>query len=382
MDIIIVTEYFPISDKVEISGGVETRAFEVAKYLAKDHHVTILTSRPHGSPMESAFCGFKVIRCGKEIDYANKGSFTDRLSFIYEAIRVGKSLKPDLVDGYNFTTYYPAYAIAKFHKVPAIATYHDVWLGEWIKNTGLFTGIVGEFVERFLLGGHGKRFARFITNSAYTKGKLVKVGVPASKVFPVYSGLDLDHFKKVRAAKNKDPTVIAIGRLVSYKKMDDLIRAIAHVSSEIPKIKCIILGCGPEEANLKKLIEELGMEDHVQMITEIIKREETVKLLKSSQVFCLPSVVEGMGLVTIEAIAAGIPYVNSAIPPTVEITRGGKGGLLYEPGNWRELAEKIVILLNDKKLYARCVGEHNALLGDFSLDAMCKGIERAYTGVV
>ncbi|MEK6960917.1 MAG: glycosyltransferase family 4 protein [Nanoarchaeota archaeon] len=382
MDIVIVTEYFPVSDKVEITGGIETRAFEVAKYLTDDHQVTILTSRPHGSPRESTFCGFKVIRCGKELAYANKGSFVDRLSFITDAIKVGKSLKPDLVDGYNFTTYYPAYCIAKFHKVPAIATYHDVWLGEWIKNTGLFTGVIGEVVERFLLSGHGKRFARFITNSAYTKGKLVKVGVPASKVFPVYSGLDLVHFKKVKAAKEKDPTVIAIGRLVPYKRMDDLIRAIAHVASEIPKVKCVILGCGPEETRLKNLIEELGMEDHVQMITEVVKREETIKLLKSSHVFCLPSIVEGMGLVTIEAIAAGIPYVNSAIPPTVEITKGGKGGLLYEPGNWRELAEKIVILLTDKKIYAKCVGEHDSLIGRFSLDSMCKGIEQVYTGVV
>ena len=89
-----------------------------------------------------------------------------------------------------------------------------------------------------------------------------------------------------------------------------------------------------------------------------------------------------MGLVTSEALAAGLPYVNSAIPPTVEITKGGKGGLLYAPGNWRELAEKLVVLLSDKKVYQRCLDEQSSLLKDFSLDAMCSKIEKVYDAVI
>lgn len=378
MNILIITEYFPVSDKVEISGGVETRAFEVAKGLSKDHQVTILTCRPKGAPTESEFGGFRVLRAGPELQYANKGSFKERVAFIKDAIKIGRSLKPDLVDGYNFTTYYPAYAIAKYHKVPSIATYHDVWIGEWIKNTGFATGIVGEVVERFLLGGKGKRFSKFITNSAFTKGKLMRRKIPASKIIPIFSALDLDHFNRIKVPKSKDPTIVAIGRLVDYKRMDDLIRAIAHVSAEIPKVQCKILGCGPEEPKLRKLIEELGMDGHVQIISEILKRDETIKLLKSSHVFCLPSVVEGMGLVTIEGIAAGLPYVNSAIPPTIEITQGGKGGLLYEPGNWRELAEKLIILLTDKKEYQRCIDQQAELLGGFTIKVMVDKIEQVY----
>lgn len=382
MNIVIVTEYFPVSDKVEITGGVETRAYEVARYLAKMHSVTILTCRPHGSSRESLFAGFRVIRCGKELAYANAGSFADRFSFVRDAIAVGKTLKPDLVDGYNFTTYYPAYRIAKYHNVPAIATYHDVWLGEWIKNVGFGSGVVGELVERFLLSERGKRFARFITNSEYTKGKLIAAGVPAHKIRPVYSGLDLNQFKRVQASKAKHPTVVAVGRLVDYKRMDDLVRAIAHVAVDIQDIECKILGVGPQEESLRRLVKELNVEDHVHLIAEVVKREETIKLLKSSHVFCLPSLVEGMGLVTIEAIAAGIPFVNSAIPATVEITKGGKGGLLYEPGNWRELAEKLVILLTNKIEYVRCVQEHEDILKEFSLDVMCKKIEQVYMSVV
>lgn len=382
MRILLVTEYFPLSDKVEITGGVETRAFEVAKHLAKIHEVIILTSRPHGSSRESEFEGFKVIRCGKELKYANAGSFKDRLSFVLDAISVGKSLKPDVVDGYNFTTYYPAYRIASFHGVPAIATYHDVWLGEWVKNVGFSSGWIGEVVERFLLQGRGKRFSRFITNSQYTKAKLMKVGVPPHKIIPVYSGLDLDHFKKVLVPKEKHLTVVGIGRLVDYKRFDDLIRAISHVAVEIPDVQCKILGVGPKEADLKKLVEELDMEDHVHLINKVVKREETIKLLKSGHVFCLPSMVEGMGLVTIEALAAGVPFVNSAIPATMEITHGGKGGLVYEPGNWRELADNLILLLKEKDEYQRCLKEHEELLKEFSLNVMCDRIEAVYMSVV
>jgi glycosyltransferase involved in cell wall biosynthesis len=56
-------------------------------------------------------------------------------------------------------------------------------------------------------------------------------------------------------------------------------------------------------------------------------------------------------------MAAGVPYVNSDIPPTREITDGGKGGILYKPKNERQLAEEIVKLLKNEKLYKSKVKE-------------------------
>lgn len=72
-----------------------------------------------------------------------------------------------------------------------------------------------------------------------------------------------------------------------------------------------------------------------------------------SWVFCLASTVEGFGLVTVEALAVGTPFVNSNIAVTNEITEGGKGGLLFELNNSGDLAKKLVKLIKDRRLYEK-----------------------------
>ncbi len=66
MRIAIVTEFFPKSEKVEIRGGAEARAFHVAKHLAKKHEVTVITSRERGASRRSKFLNIEAIRVGKE----------------------------------------------------------------------------------------------------------------------------------------------------------------------------------------------------------------------------------------------------------------------------------------------------------------------------
>lgn len=72
-----------------------------------------------------------------------------------------------------------------------------------------------------------------------------------------------------------------------------------------------------------------------------------IKILKKSHVFALPSITEGFGMVIIEAIACGLPYVASDIPPLREVTNGGIGGLLCKPKNYKDLAVNIKTLLTE-----------------------------------
>ena len=173
MKILIVSEFFPLSIKAEISGGVETRAYYVAKLLSKKHKITILTSQIKGSKKKERFDGFDVIRCGNIRQYSQKDAFLDRLSFMIYAYKIGKKLDFDIVDGYNFISYAPAYLIAKYKNKPSIATYHDVWINQWVKNIGI-TGLIMEILERYVLS---RKWTRFITNSNFTKNNLIKVGI-------------------------------------------------------------------------------------------------------------------------------------------------------------------------------------------------------------
>ena len=140
--------------------------------------------------------------------------------------------------------------------------------------------------------------------------------------------------------------------MVSYKRIDDLIRAVKILKLDFPNVKLKIIGIGPQEEYLKKLSKNLGIEDDINFVGKISNASDLIKVLKSSHVFALPSIAEGFGIVIIEAVAAGIPYVASDIPPIREVTNGGIGGLLCEPKNYNDLALKIKTLFNVTRILA------------------------------
>lgn len=83
---------------------------------------------------------------------------------------------------------------------------------------------------------------------------------------------------------------------------------------------------------------------------KINETSEIIKILKQSHVFVLPSIAEGFGIVVLEAIAAGLPYVATDIPPIREVTKDGIGGLLFKPDDIYDLALKIRLILTDEAL--------------------------------
>ncbi len=382
MKLLLISEYFPESEHCEIKGGVETRAFAIAKELAKKHEVTVLCSREKNQPKEQRFANMRIMRCGPERSYTQIGDIPKRLRFIFAAYQEGCKLDADLVDGYNYITYIPAMWIGKKKNIPAIATYHDVWVGEWVKHIGLIGGILGEILERYILRGKGKHWTQFITNSEVTRQELITYGIPKEKTTAVYSGVYVDRYQKLKAKPYAKSTVIYVGRLVPYKRINDLIQAISIVKKQIPNIQCKIIGTGPEKENLAKLIKEEDLKEQVELVGFVEKHEDVMKGIKSSQVFCLPSAVEGLGLVTIEAMACGTPYVNSDIPPTRECTENGKGGILYELGNIKQLAKGIVSLMKNKELHAQKSEEARILAKKYDWPLLAKRVEEVYRSVI
>lgn len=299
--------------------------------------------------------------------------------FIKEAIRKGIKLKIDLVDGYNWISYLAAFKIAQVLKIPSVATYHDVWIGNWIKNIGFISGLAGEIMERYILS---KNWSKFIATSWMTQKKLIKNKIPRDKIEVLYNGVEINIYKKLFVEKYPEPTICYIGRLVKYKRVDDLIKSINILKDKVPQIKCKIIGIGPEESNLKKLAIDLKIQDKIAFLGFIPEHERVINILKKSHILCLPSLVEGFGIVTIEALAAGVPYVNSDISVTREITQGGKGGLLFEQTNYKDLAKKVIQLLSDDGLYQEKKRESEFLVERYSWINIVSKLESIYSLLV
>lgn len=373
MKIGIITEYFPKSDVLDIKGGAEACAFNEAKYLVNRHDVTAITSYEAGAKKNDNITGINVIRCGKERKYVQSGSLFSRLNFMIDAYKIGKNENFDILVGYNFITYPIAWKIAGKLKKPCVLRYHDMWIGEWIKNFGI-SGIFGELMERYILS---LDLDMILSVSEYTKNKLKRYFDP-EKIIVIPNIVDVP---QVEAQKFQKPTICCVSRLVEYKRVDDLLHAVKIIKKDIPDIQCKIVGTGPNEFYLKKLVKDLEISENVDFCGFIEDHDDVLKAVKASHVFCLPSLVEGFGIVIVEAMASGVPFVASNIPPLVEAS-GGKGGLFFKPKNYKEMADKIKSILNNKELQKNLGKEGIVKSKEYKGEKIAKKIESIYEKLI
>lgn len=349
MKILIVSEFFPRDEDLKFSGGVESTAYFVSKYLAENNEIHIVTTRLPGTYENEVIDKINIHRVGPTKNYragANLSEIFSLIKFVKSSVQIGLELKPDIVEGTNFITHFIAKRIASKNRVPLVFWYPDVFIGRWIKTSGLASGLIGEIVERINLLSSPDRF---IAISRSTKKKLVKNNIPDDKIEVIGCGVDPKEFN-FKQLKFEKPTIICISRLVAYKKIDNLVWAFAAVRKKIPNLKLIIVGSGPQESSLKKIAQMIKVDKNISHFKNL-SRAELIKKLKSSHILCLPSEVEGFGICVIEAAAAQVPYVVSDIDVLKEVSKNGKGGLFFKTGSIKDLSKKIEDLLLDKNLY-------------------------------
>lgn len=183
--------------------------------------------------------------------------------------------------------------------------------------------------------------------SANMRQALVKAGCPAEKIEIVHLGVDLQdyHFKARKLFPQESLKLLGVGRLVEKKGFDDAIRAIAIAVKEI-KCELRIIGEGEEEAKLRKLAKELGVEKQVhflggQPVQYVIEEMSVCHLFIAPSKTGSDGDMEGTPTVLMEAQACGIPVISTfhaGIPETVE---NNITGILVEEGNTGALAEAI-----------------------------------------
>jgi len=163
----------------------------------------------------------------------------------------------------------------------------------------------------------------------------------------IYNGVDTKLFKPLKTRKEKKIVFLYVGALLRKKGIYTLIDAIKSLDQD--KFKLLIAGSGPEESKIKNLI-------ITNKITNIkflgtIAHNMLPKIYNSSDIVVIPSEYpEAFGIVAAEAMACGKPIIASNIGGLGEIVRESKSGLLFYPGNKKELIEKMLSLSFDRKV--------------------------------
>jgi len=126
---------------------------------------------------------------------------------------------------------------------------------------------------------------------------------------------------------------------------------------------------------LENLVFEKKLIGNVEFCGKISKNEDLIATLKQSHVFVLGSTVEGFGMVIIEAMASGIPFIAADIPAIREITDGGSGGFLVTPCSPPEIAEDIKKLISYPELYAEKQEEGVRLVKRYDWANICRTLD-------
>jgi len=175
--------------------------------------------------------------------------------------------------------------------------------------------------------------------------------IPPDRLTTIPNGVDLDHFRPVRRDRNVAPPVIGCtARLHAKSDHATLLRAFARVSVRWPEARLLLLGRGPEEPRLRALAAALGISARVRFEGE---QPDVAPYLSQMDVYVQPSVAEGMPNSVLEAMAAGLPVVATAVGGTPEVVLDGQTGLLVAPGDPSALADALLSLLADRRLAER-----------------------------
>jgi len=204
-------------------------------------------------------------------------------------------------------------------------------------------------------------------------------GCRPDKLRLVPNGIDIDRYRKPSSNGFHGPRPIigTVLRLEAVKGPDSFVEMAGRVAAEMPEARFVVVGDGNMRPDLERLGASLGLGDRLQLLGE---RDDVAEILPTFSVFLLPSLIEGMSMALLEAMAAARPIVATSVGGNLDLIRDGETGLLVAPGRPDEMAAAVLRLLKDPGWAKRLGGAAQTLvMNHYSADAMVQRIERIYS---
>jgi len=220
------------------------------------------------------------------------------------------------------------FVISKHNDEPFAPILKNRFLGSWVSQRAKKVICISEAVKIYM-GEH--------------------LQIAQNKMQVIYYAVDLKKFENALPAsdiKFQESYVIGtVARFMPQKSLHTLLEAFASLIKKGFNSQLVMVGLGPLEQELKSLATKLGIFSYILWTG---KRSDIPSVMKSLDVFVLPSIYEGFGLVLLEAMAAGTPIIASKVSAIPEVLDHGKCGLLFKVQDVQDL-ERCLIQMSDKK---------------------------------
>jgi glycosyltransferase involved in cell wall biosynthesis len=327
-----------------VIGGVQKRIWEVATRLSKRGHDVTIFGMKHwdgSSVLEKDGVRMWGVCTPRPLFANGRRSIREAVSFAAHLFPPLMKEKYDVIDAANFP-FFPCFTSA-FHQIARgsrlVITWHEVWDDYWSEYLGK-KGLFGKAVERLT----ARLPQTAIAVSPRTRDALERIGRKRAEVVP--SGVDTRAITALTPASTRID-IIFVGRMTREKNVALLVEAMRAAKDRGRNLTCLLVGDGPEKAQVQTMIGEMDLQDQATVTSDIDSDSQVLSLMKSSRVLALPSVREGLGLVVIEANACGIPVVVANHPNSAatDLVVEGYNGVICRLSA-ADLADKMLAVID------------------------------------
>lgn len=364
-------------------GGAERWCRAVAERLSQRHEVTYLTRRQWGE--EGPGTPFETIAVspGGEL-YVRSGRRR-----IWPPLRFGFGVFVHLVrnahryDAIHCTSF-PYFSVIgawlalrlRGSRARLLVDWHEVWGREyWLRYLGPVGGRIGNLVERICARLPDQSF----TFSRLYAERLAEQGHRGPIVRLTGEYTDEPSEGEVSTDPPRPPVAVFAGRHIPEKNVRAIPPAIARAREKVPELRALILGDGPERAEVERRVSELGLQEAIS-VQGRVGGDEVGRSLARASCLLLPSEREGYGMVVVEAVSRATPAILVAAPDNaaIELIEDGVNGLVAPTAGADDLAAAIVGVIERGEQLRRSSREwYERHAGELSIESSLAAIERA-----
>lgn len=353
MNILFITNQLNI-------GGAERFVVRLGSELARRGHQITVASE--GGSME------QDLPAGIAIPQVHARAKTPRryLTLIQELVPLLDGIQ--VVHANSPTTALAARLARGARPIPIVASAHGVW-------KDAFKPLVSAL---FSLGAD-----RVVGCSQDLSNDLLKYGLWRSKSRTIRNGIPLPQVggdrQKIRRSiglPDEARMLFTVANLLPYKGHRYLMDALPMILRRFPDVYWVLAGNGPLRESLEVQAHRLGVSSRVVFLGD---RQDINDLLYAADIFCMPSLSEGLPLAAEEAMAVGLPLVMTKVGGVAELVLDGETGYLVEPQDPYALAQRLGLVLENPEL-GRRMGElgRARIVEHFSIEGMASQFEALY----
>lgn len=219
-----------------------------------------------------------------------------------------------------------------------------------------------------------------IANSNYVRDILINnYSITPQNIHVINYGIDLPGESNALEKLEGDPSILFVGANFQRKGLPDLLRAAAIAREELKGLVIHVVGEDSKKRVMRDLAAQLGLDAAVRF-RGLVNNDEVRRMM--ADMFVMPSLIEGFGIVFLEAMHTGIPVIGGRVGGTVELIQDGKNGFTVAPGDVEGLARKIVQLAVDKKVRKIFIEAGKRTAQEYTIEKMINSTIELYNSLV